>query len=75
MLACVLGCDSLFDKGFIYIDQNGIIKVSSKSDGYPDLFQFVSAIDGQVAKAHSEKAKHYFAWHEKNIALKPQKAL
>ena len=73
MLACVLGCDSLFDKGFIYIDQNGIIKVSSKSDGFPDLSQFVSAIDGQLAKAYSEKAKDYFAWHEKNIALKTQK--
>jgi hypothetical protein len=73
MLACVLGCDSLFDKGFIYIDQNGVIKVSSKSDGYPDLSQFVSAIDGQVATAFSESAKHYFAWHERNIAVKAQK--
>jgi hypothetical protein len=72
LLACVLGCDSLFDKGFIYIDQSGIIKVSSKSDGYPDLSQFVSAIDGQVAKAFSTNAKDYFAWHETNIALKTQ---
>jgi hypothetical protein len=73
MLACVLGCDSLFDKGFIYIDQNGVIKVSSKSDGYPDLSLFVSNIDGKVATAYSDKAKGYFAWHEKNIALKSQK--
>lgn len=73
MLACVLGCDSLFDRGFIYIDQNGIIKVSSKSDDYPDLSQFVSAIDGQLAKAFSETAKDYFAWHERNVALKTQK--
>jgi hypothetical protein len=73
MLACVLGCDSLFDKGFIYIDQKGIIKVSSKSDGYPDLSLFVSNIDGKVATAYSDKAKGYFAWHEKNIALKSPK--
>ena len=72
MLACVLGCDSLFDKGFIYIDQSGTIKVTSKSDGYPDLSQFVSALDGQVAKAFSTNAKGYFAWHETNIALKTQ---
>jgi hypothetical protein len=73
MLACVLGCDSLFDKGFIYVDQNGVIKVSSKSDGYPDLSQFVSAINGQIATAFSENAKDYFAWHERNIAMKTQK--
>jgi hypothetical protein len=73
MLACVLGCDSLFDKGFIYIDQTGSIKVSSKSGDYPDLLTFISGLDGKFAKAYSEKAKDYFAWHEKNIALKPQK--
>lgn len=72
MLACVLGCDSLFDKGFIYINHSGIIKVSSKSDGYPDLSEFVSAIDGQVAKAFSENSRDYFAWHERNVALKAQ---
>jgi hypothetical protein len=73
MLACVLGCDSLFDKGFIYIDQKGIIKVSRKTDGYPDLSQFVSAIEGRVAKAFSENAKDFFSWHERNLALKTQK--
>jgi hypothetical protein len=75
MLACVLGCDSLFDKGFIYVAQNGIIKVSRKSDFYPDLSQFISAIDGKVAQASSQNRKHYFAWHERNIALKTQKRL
>lgn len=73
MLACVLGCDSLFDKGFIYIDKNGKIRVSGKSEPYPDLCKFISPMDGQVAKAYSERAKDYFEWHEKNIALKHQK--
>jgi hypothetical protein len=73
MLACVLGCDSLFDKGFIYIDKNGTIRVSGKSETYPDLSKFISPINGQVAKAYSERAKDYFAWHEKKHSFEPQK--
>jgi len=68
MLACVLGCDSLFDKGFIFIDNEGIVKQSDKFSKSPDLVSFISSLEGKTAKAYSAKASKYFAWHEKNAA-------
>jgi hypothetical protein len=68
MLACVLGCDSLFDKGLIFIDNDGIVKQSDKFSKSPDLVSFISSLEGKTAKAYSANASKYFAWHEKDAA-------
>lgn len=73
MLACVLGCDSLFEKGAIFIDKAGIIRSSGKYGTFPDLVGFISLLEGKTAEAYSPNARKYFAWHEKNTAASPPK--
>ncbi|WP_017605021.1 hypothetical protein [Nocardiopsis alkaliphila] len=66
MNACVLGCDSLFEHGFVYVDVDGYIHAS----GQVRTGALVTAVErlGGRCSAFSEKNAHYFAWHRENIA-------
>jgi hypothetical protein len=68
MLACVLGCDSLFDKGVIYVEMDGVIKISGKLNETTDLNQVLQGLEGKKADAFSAHSQRYFEWHKKNIA-------
>jgi hypothetical protein len=68
MIACVFGCDSLFDKGVIHVDGEGRIRPSGKKNGTSDLDLFLQGLDGKTADAFSAQSKKYFDWHKKNIA-------
>ena len=68
MLACVLGCDSLFDKGAIYVGEDGLIGISGKLSATSDLGLFLQALDGKKADAYCQEAKKYFEWHKQHIA-------
>lgn len=63
MLACVLGCDSLFDKGHLFVDENGLVRATEPSQGTSDLDKFTSHLVGKRATAFSEASRGYFAWH------------
>lgn len=71
MLACVLGCDSLFDKGHLSVDGNGILRATEKTPKTKDLEKFMGEILGNKAIAFSEESRVYFAWHSRNIAMQP----
>ena len=71
MLACVLGCDSLFDKGAIYVDPEGFIRSSTKLNSTADLADFLQSLEGKRAIAFSERSKGYFKWHQQNMAVIP----
>ncbi|WP_285730388.1 hypothetical protein [Nocardiopsis sp. ATB16-24] len=66
MNACVLGCDSLFEHGFVYVDVDGYIHASEqvRTDA---LTTAVERLGGSCS-AFSQKNAHYFAWHRENIA-------
>jgi hypothetical protein len=71
MLACVLGCDALFDKGAIYIDEEGHIRPSGKLNSTPDLDLFLQGLVGKRADAFSANSRKYFEWHKKNMTQTP----
>ncbi|GAB3462827.1 hypothetical protein GCM10027436_73180 [Actinophytocola sediminis] len=63
MLACALGCDVLYEAGWITVDTNGRIMVA-ELDGLPDAFRDrVQRLVGLSCPAHSELSEKYFAWH------------
>jgi hypothetical protein len=73
MLACVLGCDSLFDKGAIFVDNLGVIKATGKFGDHPDLVAFIGGLEGKVSSAYSDRSAKYFDWHAREVALKESK--
>ena len=68
ILACVLGCDSLFDKGAIYVDTDGFIRISTKLNPTSDLSDFLQGLEGKRAIAFSEGSKRYFKWHQERMS-------
>lgn len=66
MFACVLGCDSLFEHGYVYVDTDGAIKPTAEGES-TWLSQAVQRLGGSCS-AFSEKNAPYYAWHRENIA-------
>lgn len=66
MFACVLGCDSLFEHGYVYVDGDGLIH-ASKQVGDGALATAVTRL-GESCTAFSKKSAPYFAWHRQTIA-------
>ncbi|MFJ9557814.1 hypothetical protein ACIRPH_28730 [Nocardiopsis sp. NPDC101807] len=67
MFACVLGCDSLFEHGYVYVAADGAICSAEKSEKDPALAVAVGRL-GATCTAHTDESAAYFAWHRHNIA-------
>ncbi|MGA4544425.1 hypothetical protein ACPA54_31000 [Uniformispora flossi] len=64
MKACVLGCDALFEYGYVRVDTEGYIHAYSDGPSATnDLAAAARALDGRRCTAHSEISAAYFAWH------------
>jgi hypothetical protein len=66
MRACKLGCDDLYEHGYIYVDQGGVIKNNSKVTVTSDLESVLGTISGTICKAYKLEAENYFAWHREH---------
>lgn len=68
MAACVLGCDALFEDGYVYVDEGGMVR-TSLSAGWPvDLVAAVGSLEGRRCGAFGDESAEYFGWHRDVIA-------
>jgi hypothetical protein len=67
MPACILGCDSLFEHGYISVDQHGRI-LCATSNSLPPALSF-DLLDGKSAPAWNVRREQYFQWHRENRYL------
>ncbi|MFD3683879.1 hypothetical protein ACFWTE_03505 [Nocardiopsis sp. NPDC058631] len=67
MLACVLGCDSLFEHGYVYVAADGSIHPSARVRAAPGLGAAVERV-GRTCSSHNDASADYFAWHRHHIA-------
>ncbi|MFI9589780.1 hypothetical protein [Nonomuraea sp. NPDC052265] len=68
MLACVLGCDALFEQGAIYVDAQGLIRTCPTQALSSDLSAAVNALEGRRCTAHSSRSERYFHAHREHHA-------
>lgn len=61
MLACLFGCDALFEMGYIGVDASGHIVTSP--DGGDVLEPHLAAIRSRPVRKHTPATSGYFAWH------------
>lgn len=61
MPACVLGCDALFELGWIVVNDDGVIEPVGELGGAADAAR--AALVGRTCKAFSEWTRANFAWH------------
>ncbi len=60
---CKLGCDELYEKKYISVDNEGSIVILGKSNKSPALMVFLGNIIGNKCKSWNENTRKYFAWH------------
>lgn len=60
MLACHLGCDRLYELGYVSVDPDGSL-VTADADGA--LADQLAPLAGRACGAHHERSAGYFAWH------------
>lgn len=66
MPACVLGCDALFELGWISVDDQGVVQPVGKLEGAAQVAR--SGIVGLTCKAFSKWTAPHFAWHRDQAA-------
>jgi len=65
---CKLGCDDLYEAGFVFVDQCGIIQMNPNAawtSSLEDYYQ--SNLVGRACSSFSPLNASFFEWHELNI--------
>ncbi|MFJ9569162.1 hypothetical protein [Streptomyces bacillaris] len=62
-VACSLGCDQLFRRGYVTVDAEGIVTATSRSRETPDVHQAVGAISGRLVAGFDARSAPFFAHH------------
>lgn len=63
MPVCLLGCDKLFENGYIHVDHNGTIQAAMHAKPASELAEVIHALVGNQCGAWSPSSEPYFAWH------------
>ena len=59
---CRFGCDELFEKGFIGVDDDGLI-IQTKSISNKNIQNYINDLVGNKCDGFSNKNLKYFKWH------------
>ncbi len=68
MLACALGCDSLYESGYVSVDSRGIVtSAATAGTASPALAVRLRELDGRRCAAHTADSADYFEWHYSSV--------
>lgn len=65
MLMCKFGCDDLFEKGYIGVE-NGKMAICSDRNLMGSAREYAEALSGKTCISWSKCTREYFAWHYQN---------
>ncbi|GAA3019715.1 hypothetical protein [Streptosporangium longisporum] len=63
MVACLAGCDALFECGYIYVDSEGFIRSSVPESDLSDVGKLTRELAGRRCVEHNADSDKYFAFH------------
>lgn len=66
MLACMFGCDALYERGYLSVDEEGHIRVSPREVGR-SVSRYLELMDGRKCAAHDSSSSGYFRWHRSHV--------
>jgi hypothetical protein len=67
MPICLLGCDTLFDRGYVSVSDKGRIITSIVKGNNKPLHSMLSQLNRRSCPNHTSDSEHYFSWHRDNI--------
>lgn len=66
MSVCLLGCDRLFENGYVTVDEAGVIQQGPSWKLVPSIQAVIKPLIGTKCSAWSQAAEKYFGWHRKH---------
>ena len=60
---CRLGCDELFERGFIAVHPDAVVRRTAGRPKTPALTSLLNSLDGLPCDAADERRMAYFTWH------------
>lgn len=63
---CLLGCDALYEKGFISVNNNKKVVATDISKTIKDLYRALKKLKGKKCVAWTNDSSVYFLWHFEN---------
>lgn len=63
MPVCLLGCDRLFENGYIHVDSSGTVRISHGRDAGDEVGAAMTYLDGRKCRAWSTDSEPHFQWH------------
>jgi hypothetical protein len=70
MLACLFGCDALYEAGYLSVDEIGEVIAADVGGLPPTMSARLTALRGHPCCAHTDRSAGYFTWHRENIFRK-----
>jgi hypothetical protein len=67
MPACMFGCDSLCEAGFITVAADGRIRTTKNNQDENGLAAHLSRLNNRIVGTHAPATAGYFAWHHDTI--------
>ena len=67
MLVCLFGCDVLFERGLLAVDEDGTIVLSAKLRNYRGARDMISRFRARRCLAHTQRSEPYFKWHRDHV--------
>jgi hypothetical protein len=67
MPICLLGCDTLYERGFVSVSQSGRIITSKTTARNKGLKEILSILKKRTCSKHSAYSEKYFAWHREYV--------
>lgn len=67
MPVCLLGCDKLFENGYIYVDSSGVIQASHIAESNPELDPVINSLTGKTCLRWTPSSAPYFRWHKEHL--------
>lgn len=68
MLLCEFGCDALYERGLITVDDDGLVELSARcKKPRSGLHQRTKHLAGKTCRAYTDDSVEYFRWHRENV--------
>jgi hypothetical protein len=66
MVACRLGCDELYERGFVTVDGHGSIELADSLKGDVEREYALTFLENKTCSAWKSNSAAYFSWHRAN---------
>ena len=63
MAACALGCDAVFERGYVQVSEKGTVEAGPVREGGEHLQGFIDYLVGRNVVVFSPATEDYFKWH------------